>query len=376
MRVVHLACVAPPQTGGIGQVPFIEVVELKKRGVEAVLLAPDYIGSESVAGVRRIKSSWSMGNAASLDKVTLLPEVASADIVHLHYPFYGTAGLIAELRRQNKIRHLIITLHMDAQAPGIKGAAFNFHRNFFQSKILQSADVLIVSSLDYAKNSSFKTEIQKRDSQVVELPFGVDEMKFSPHVIHRERFGLPLNAKVLVFVGGMDKAHAFKGIQVLLKVIAELPDVYCILVGDGDLRGSYEKISYVLGLVSRVKFLGRVSSEDLPDVYRVADIFVLPSVSGAEAFGLVALEAGSCGIPVVASDLPGVRTVVENKVTGLLVKPGDQEALAGALKELLKDDGFRSLLGRQARERVLEKFTLKKHTDKLIAVYDKIISVS
>ncbi len=371
MRVVHLACAAPPQIGGLGQAPFVEVQELVRRGVEAVLLAPDYRSEENAPEIKRLPTRWAFGHAAALDQEELEREVATADIVHLHYPFYGTAGLAARLRRQNKIKRLVMTLHMDAQAPGVKGLFFDLHRKFFQDKILQSADALIVSSLDYAEHSSFASYVNR--GKMHELPFGVDENKFLPGEKNRGKFGLPSDAKVVAFVGGLDKAHAFKGIPVLLKALVDLPDVHCLLVGDGDLKLGYEQMAKRLGLASRVKFLGRIPSQDLPDVYRAAHVFVLPSLSGAEAFGLVALEAQSCGLPVVASDLPGVRTVVADRETGYLVPVGDANALADRLSRILSDGELRQKMGESARQRVLDRFTWDKHMDGLMEVYRNVI---
>lgn len=345
MRVIHLSCVVPPQTGGIGVVASEEVRGLRERGFDARL--------SDVSGMR-------FGNAMRLDLRPLLPDLRSADVVHLHYPFYGTAGRIARLRRQGVIKRLVITLHMDATANGWKGMIFDLHRRLFQNKILRSADALLVSSKDYAQHSSFAPFADR----VIELPFGVDEKLFFP-AQHE-------GANVL-FVGGMDTAHAFKGVDVLLRAFTKLPaDTSLSLVGDGDLRPSYEKLSRELGIVDRLKFLGRVSVDELPGVYRSADVLAFPSTSGAEAFGLVALEAQASGVPVVASDLPGVRTVVANGETGFLVPPSDADALAERLKYLLEHSDVRDAMRKRARERVLERFTWTKHFDALLEIYKKL----
>lgn len=361
MKVIHLSCVAPPETGGIGRVAAQEVAGLVARGIHARLISPT-----------THPTFWRVGNAAALNVHPIMRDLRDADIVHLHYPFYGTAGRIAQLHRQGRIRRLVITLHMDATANGWKGLVFDAHRRLFQDKILRSADALLVSSLDYARHSSFAQAADR----CIELPFGVDEKIFdagsksgtgSSHVLD-SRFQL-------LFVGGMDLAHAFKGVDVLLRAMVTLSrDARLTLVGDGDLRPSYEKLSRDLGIADRVTFLGRVSDEDLPGIYRSADVFVFPSTSGAEAFGLAALEAQSCGVPVVASDLPGVRTVVANGETGFLVPPRDADALAQRLAYLLGNPEIRESIGKRARERVLGKFTWTKHLDGLVEVYQGVMN--
>jgi len=350
MKVVHLSCVAPPQIGGIGRVAATDVELLRARGVDASHIAPS-----------NFPSYWAFGNAAMLHSQKLLTAVRDADVVHLHYPFYGTALMVARMRARHTLKRLVLTLHMDATANGWKGMAFGAHRKCFQPGILDRADALLVSSKDYAAHSSFAPWKEN----VIELPFGVDETRFLP---------MPKQpGRTIVFVGGMDTAHAFKGVEVLLRAFTELPrDSRLILGGDGDLRAGYEKLAKELGVAERTEFIGRVSDTDLPDVYRRGDVLAFPSVSGAEAFGLVALEAQACGVPVVASDLPGVRTVVEDKVTGLLTPPGDAQELAAHLRLILENSGMREEFGRAARRRVLEKFTWTKHMDGLMNVYNSV----
>lgn len=352
-RVIHLACVAPPQTGGIGSVAATEVALLNAKGIDAKLLSP-----------QNVPAVWSFGNAARLDLSSVMNDLRAADVVHLQYPFYGTAGAVASLRRAGKIQRLVLTLHMDATADGWNGMIFDLHRRLFQKKILDSADALVVSSRDYAEHSSFKPWADK----VIELPFGVDENIFSPGSSTPLRSAQ--NDKQVLFVGGMDRPHAFKGVDILLRALAELPPhVRGVFVGDGELRAGYESLAKELGLNERLKFLGRIPSDALPNAYRDADVFAFPSTTRAEAFGLVALEAQASGVPVVASDLPGVRTVVANGETGFLVPPSNVHALSQRLKYLCEHDDVRLAMGKRARQRVIERFTWSKHIDGLVKIY-------
>ena len=286
--------------------------------------------------------------------------VRDADIVHLHYPFFGTAGRIASLKRKGKIKKLVMTLHMDAAATGLKGFIFDLHRKLFQRRVLDAADVLIASSSDYARHSSFAPWADR----VIELPFGVDEQRFVP-ALDRDAF----RPFTVLFVGGMDRAHSFKGVAVLLEAISRVPNIKAKLIGDGNLRSSYESLAHRLSISDRVSFLGKLSSEELPAAYQSSDVLVLPSLLGAEAFGLVALEAQSSGIPVIASDLPGVRTVVADGESGILVPSGDVEALADAILRLESDKELRANMGIAGRKRVLDRFTWSRHVQELLEIY-------
>lgn len=362
MRVIHVACVAPPETGGMGAVAFEEVKMLRARGLEALLIAPRGGGVE---GVLRVPAYWSIGNAAALNLHSITDDLRTADIVHLHYPFYGTAGQLVRLRRNGGIKRLVMTLHMDATADGWKGALFDAHRRWFQREILDAADALLVSSKDYARHSSFALVADR----TIELPFGVDEKTFFPEATS-------VASRRILHVGGMDRAHAFKGVSVLLEALALLPsDVICELVGDGDLRPEFEQLAHARGLADRVIFSGRVDAADLAAAYRRAGIFAFPSTSGAEAFGLAALEAQASGVPVVASNLPGVRTVVSDGETGFLVAPNDPRALADRLQYLLDHPDVRSAMCVRARARVLERFTWSRHLDGLLRVYHDVCAL-
>ncbi len=355
MRVLHIACVAPPETGGIGVVAYMESVLLQQRGIQTVFVAPSRKDVPENMGIHRIESSYAIGHGAFMNKNILSTYCQNADIVHFHYPFHGTDTRILELKKKGIIKKLVITVHMDATASGLKGCIFYCHRFFVQKRLFDCADLLIISSQDYAGQASFKKY------SFLELPFGVDTEKFYPAAE---------SGKGILFVGGMDTAHAFKGVTVLLKAMTFLPErITCQLVGDGNLRAGFEQLSQSLGIQHRVKFLGRISDEELPYVYRSASVFAFPSTSAAEAFGLVALEAAASGLPVIASDLPGVRIVVKHHETGILVKPSDPVSLAAGLKYILENDIVRKKFGVQARERVVKEFSAVQHIDRLIEAY-------
>ena len=175
-----------------------------------------------------------------------------------------------------------------------------------------------------------------------------------------------------MILGGLYANQYFKGLNVLLEALYALrdrADWELIVVGDGDLRAGYEQQAQALGLGERVRFLGKCVGESAK-LYRESDVFVFPSVDRSEAFGLVALEAMASGTAVIASDLDGVRFVVEDGRTGILVPPGDASALAEAIVALLDDPAQRVRMGEQGRARAEELFTWDKHVTLLEEVYD------
>jgi rhamnosyl/mannosyltransferase len=118
-----------------------------------------------------------------------------------------------------------------------------------------------------------------------------------------------------------------------------------------------------------------VSERERRLLLHACDVFALPSIDRSEAFGISQLEAMACGKPVVASDLPtGIRFVNQDGGTGMLVPPGDPDALAGALNQLLEDDALRAGLGKAARLRVEQEFTAERMIARTLTVYDEAIA--
>jgi glycosyltransferase involved in cell wall biosynthesis len=144
-------------------------------------------------------------------------------------------------------------------------------------------------------------------------------------------------------------------------------------VGDGDLRPHYEQLTNELGLSERIRFAGRVAGHDLPSVYRAADFLVLPSETRGEAFGVVLLEAMASGRPVIATHLPGVRSVVSDGIDGLLVPPGNHRALSAAIAKLAAlSPECRQHMGLAGRRKVEAEYGWERIGDRLEALYREV----
>lgn len=373
MRVAHVVATYPPYRGGMGNVAHAYVEGLRLRGHDVHVFTPVQGNAARVeTHVHRLRARLRSGQCA------LLPSLATAcrafDLVHLHFPFFGAAGFVALGRRLRSRPRLVLTYHMDAAAPGLRGLVFAAHRRALLPWTVRAADRILVSSQDYAAHAAL-ARVRDVRGRVEEHPFGVDASRFAPgpRAAARARLGVA-DAPTVAFVGGLDRAHAFKGLGVLLESLALLPeDVRLVVAGDGDLRPGYEARAAQLGLGGRVDFLGSVLDADLAEVYRAGDVVAFPSVSRAEAFGLVALEAAACGRPVVASDLPGVRVVVRAGDTGLLTTPGDADALAHGLRAVLADRERADEMGRRARARVERDLTWDRAVDRLVATYRAVV---
>lgn len=367
MKVALITPVYPPYRGGIGGVAAADAQRLQSRGVAVQVFTPDYGRERSPdTCVQYVQPFFAQGNAALLP--ALFRKLKGFSMIHLQYPFYG-ADLFVWLVHVVRRTPYVVTYHMRATAKDYRQIIFSFHKWFFEPFFLYFAKAVIVSSHDYAKS------VGLRHKNIVEIPFGVDTERFSPGTDSdfRARYRIPEQVPVILFVGGLDHAHFFKGVEVLLKAVQRFSrerDWRVMIVGEGDLHSRYEAEARALGIADRILFTGALSTEDLPRAYRAADVHVLPSIAQNEAFGLVTLEAAASGIPSVVSDLPGVRTVIEPGVTGFLAKPGDPQGLARVLERLLQEEKLRQDLGRNARERAVTVYAEQRLAEQLLFVYN------
>jgi glycosyltransferase involved in cell wall biosynthesis len=193
------------------------------------------------------------------------------------------------------------------------------------------------------------------------VPPGVDVSLFSPSP-HEATDG-----HRVLYAGRIEHASAWKGIDVLLHAVVELagrfPDVSLRLAGGGDAVDHYRQMATALGISGRVTFTGPLLPAQLAAEYRRAAVTVLPSVTDAEAFGMVLIESMACGTPVVASRVGGMPMVVVDTGGGLLAEPGDSGSLAKTVGSLLADPSRRARLAAAGRRRVLQRYRWERVAD-------------
>jgi len=300
--------------------------------------------------------------------------IGNFDIVHLHYPCYGNAMMVALARVLGAKQPLIVSYHMDTVGRGLRRPVFWLHRKFFAPSFLRMADAIVVASRDYAEHSLL-AEHPELMKKVVEIPFGVDANRFFPKTPFLPYGRKGVEGKNILFVAALDEQHYFKGLHVLLEALARVPEARLTVVGDGGLKEKYVKKAEELKIADRVVFAGRVSDEELPEYYQDADLFCSASLDRSEAYGIVLMEAAASGLPAVATSIPGVRSVVEDGETGLLVPPNDVAALAEALRDLLNDPELLKKMGEAARAFALTR-SWSDAGKKYLEIYKEIAGVT
>lgn len=370
MKVVHLVCTYPPYKGGMGNSVEYLTKSLDHAGCDSTVITPLYEGaSDFDKSVIHLEPLFKSGNAASLPQ--LLFKLKNYDLIHLHYPFYGT-HLFVYLACLIWHKPLVLHYHMDTAAPGTKGLIFKANRVFIEPLLLSLSSFIIGSSIDYLENSYIADYVKLHPAKIIGIPFGTRESLLeSTQDVQK--------SKTILFVGALDQAHYFKGLNVLFQAVASLKNNGKLngwsleIVGDGELRAGYIETCLELGILESVSFLGKLNDADLKQKYRQAGCLVLPSTTRGEAFGIVLIEAMISGTPVVASNLPGVRSVFTDHLHGLLAEPGDADDLAKALAKMISDESFRTKAGQQSREYALKNYTQSQMADRILAVYKNIL---
>ena len=195
----------------------------------------------------------------------------------------------------------------------------------------------------------------------------VNTARFCPDVRARRRIRMELGGEERFVVLVVGQLIAAKGIDVLIRAMAELPaDTVLWVLGEGPARASLEALIAERGLAGRVRMLGH--QFDVCPYMQAADCFVCPS-QWAEAAGLVNLEAAACGLPVIASRVGGIPEYLDDGATGFLVEPGKVDALARSLRRLIHNRDLCRRLGEQARGLVVERFSTEARLPDVLALY-------
>ena len=291
-----------------------------------------------------------------------------ADIVHAHLPPPLSAHYAADAADVAG-RPLVLTYHCDVEIPSPVGSLIEtLYRRSLGASTLTRAAKVIVTTRTYAATSR---AVWRHDPVVI--PNAVDAHRFNPDIdgaVVRQRLRIPSDRPVALLVG---RIVSHKGVEDFIEAARYLPNVQFLVAGEGSSLETMERLADALGVKDRVRFLGRISQENLPRVYAACDLFVLPSVSRLEAFGIVALEAMATGKAVVVTDIPGVREVIEDGREGVLADPVNPQDLAEKMRVLVENPAMRQEMGRRGREKVLASFTTERIADRVLAVYGAVL---
>jgi glycosyltransferase involved in cell wall biosynthesis len=365
-RILHVGKYYPPHMGGI-EVHLQDLVRRQAHNCSVKVL----VSNDGVRTVHEPKDGaelFRLGCVASIKSMQICPALpwhiarTQADLVHLHMP--NPAAAFAYIVSGCRIP-LVLTHHSDTMGRE------NIRRlsEPFVSAVMRRAVRIIVTSARYADTS---TELEPYRDKTEVVPLGVDPSKFENPDEEAVRNILSRYGPRLTIAIG--RLVSFKGFEILISAMKNVPG-NLLLIGDGPLRGQLEVIASNCNISERIFFAGAIDNSQIVNYLAAADVFVMPSISRAESFGIVQLEAMATGIPVVNTSInSGVPEVSLNGVTGITVTPGDPVSLSRALNTLLADRELRLKMGRAGQARVRKDFSVERMSLGTMHIYDEILA--
>ncbi len=298
------------------------------------------------------------------------------DLVHSHYWLSGIAGL--QLSRRWDVPHVAMFHTLgEVKNRARLGEHESVERIAGEHAIVRSADRVVCAT---AHERGLLRDLYHAQADALEtIPCGVDTALFSPRDAEaqaavRQRLGIAPGERVLLYAG---RIEPLKGLDVAIDALAtiEPPQPLLLIVGgDGHAAGEIRRLqarAARAGVADRLHFAGSLPQAELPAVYSLADVCVVPSFY--ESFGMAALEAQACGTPVVASRVGGLPSAVRDGVTGFLVPWRCPQPFAEQIELLLRNDALRRRFGESAREWALG-FRWDAIAERLDALYDEVLA--
>ena len=295
----------------------------------------------------------------------------------LIYSNYWMSGIVGKLISEKlKIPH-IITFH----TMGLTKRSVNYLENESDFRIENELDLIKKSDAIVVPTHQEKENLilnYKSDNNIYIVSPGVDLEKFKSKnkFESREKLGLSQTTKILLSVGRLEP---IKGYDVLINALSFLNisddfDVRLLIIGgDSKSQNELERLNSLKlkhGLSNQVNFLGAIDHDELPIYLSAADVFVMPSAY--ETFGIAALEASACNLPVIAPQVGGLKSVVKHGQTGFLSVNKSPESLMHYLEILLKNKPLRELFGVNSRLHAMN-YSWGKSSEDLISVFEDVL---
>jgi len=368
LKILHAYKVYLPHNGGIPAVISRITSGLQSHVKSTILVAQPKcaIGVSEFYKKIFVTRSLSLGNLFSMPFAPFYMfnfwyKAKKSSIVHCHYPF--PLNDLAVTLWFPKRTALIIHWHAEITAqkrllPLVKP---------FINRCLKRADKIIVSNPCMIEASSYLTLYREKCAVI---PYGMqtDHIQTLTAESQQKIKGLQQRYPRLILAVG--RLVSYKGFDVLLKAMQEIDGQLCI-IGEGALNNELQQYSETLGLSERVIFAGRVSDQELLYFYHASRVFAFPSVTEAEAFGLVQLEAMLCKKPIVNTQLnSAVPWVARHQQEALTVIPNDYKGLATALQQLLDDTELANRLGEAGYQRAISEFSEQVFLTRINTLYE------
>jgi len=370
MKILHVGKYYPPEMGGIESVLYECVQGLRRLGHEVDVICatndPKLAGFEMEIGGARIYRYHSYGTCfrtslapGLVRKLRQIKDDYDAISIHMPNPLpvFGLFGA-------GHLPPLILHWHADVSNYGFAYKCYSYLERF----LLDRCHAVVVATQAHFTTSPV---LSGYPGKIREIPYGITVADLHASRLARVPILEQFAGKKIIFALG--RFVPYKGFNVLIRAAALLPDDHVVIIGGkGPEHEACGRLIEQLGLASKVKLAGMIPTSELGAYFQACSVFCLPSVSQAEAFGVVLIEAMSFGKPVLASELGnGVDIVVGHGETGLKVPAGDPALLAQSLVSLIDDEERYARFSLRAKVRFEKEFTSDIMSQRLADLYQE-----
>ena len=367
IRVFQAAKWYWPEVGGIETVAKVITGAIADKAEIEILVCSGNRGrviekTEEGAYIYRAKTSFKIcSTPISFDYIRAFARMSKkADLIQMHAPF-PLSDLALFLCGGRKKQKKVMWYHSDV----VKQRKLMLFYKPLLKWTLKKMDRIYIASRSIAEQSEY---LAPYSDKIEVVPFGISVGQYEKAERSPILTGMlndSQNVKLL-FVG---RLVYYKGIDVLISAMKNVTNAELFVVGSGELDEQLRMLVKELNIENKIHFMGRVDTQTLLAAFADCDIFILPSVSRAECFGLVQLEAMVYGKPVINTALPtAVPEISLHGETGITVPPGDKITLAGAIQSLTDDKDLRVKYGENAKERC-KKYSLADMEKRLLDSY-------
>lgn len=382
MKILMLTPYFYPHTGGTEKYVKDLSTELVKKGHEVTVITNNVPISKHAPAEEVAKEGFKVIRLPAVD-VAYLPITMAFnkkmcegyDIVHCHAPAASFVRAVA-----GKIKApVMVTFHCDilmfdkfmgVPIPDFLKSAFNDLMAAYSKFWVKRADGVLATTESYAAGSPVLKAVPHYVAPIGVHLEGFDKMAEKLKISEKTK-----KKNQVVFVG---RLAANKGVDYLIRAIPlimrKFPDVKVLICGEGEEKAHLEALVSRFGVKDNVEFHGVLTFEQLIEYYSNSMCFVLPSINSLEAFGIVQLEAMACRTAVVASNIRGVNSVIDNGKAGYIAEPFDPKDLAEKIMMVLSDPAKAIEMGKYGRRMCEETYNWNKITDKILGFYQEMIN--
>ncbi|MBI5399343.1 glycosyltransferase family 4 protein [Candidatus Saganbacteria bacterium] len=381
MKIVMLVPYFYPHTGGTEKYVKDLSTGLANLGHQITIISNN-LPTDKSAPAEEMMGSVKIIRLPAYDFLGYLPVssafnlemVKDCDIIHVHVPAYGFMRAVA-----GKVKQPVIgTYHLDVSLPDHFAGTYipawlrkfvEFFADMYASFLIPKIDAMITTTEAYAAASPIMHKFPRR---VIPIGIFYDQIDAA-----QKKLGLNPSKKrrnQILFLGRLaeNKGCAYI-VKALPEILASFPDTKLIICGQGEEEAHLRSMISSLGIEKSIEFYGVLNFEQLVEFFYTSMVYVFPSTSNLESFGIVQLEAMANYTPVIATDIPGPNMVIERDKTGVIVPVKDSKALAEKVKWFLANPDKAIEMGQAGRRLVETKYDWKTICAQIVDLYKEIL---